>query len=208
MVREMDRSSCWDEPLFRYLLAVEVARARRAQRPFLVLAVDVRDGGGPVGWSQRREILGSDLLAALAQCLRESDLVGWHRAGARAAALLTETAADPDTAHLVGTKVLGTLGATLPADLAQHLRVRIYRSKAPGDRLGFHRLFAASGTGEAMRRAAGRNTPTSRKTLVAAGMRPTGIAMVEQTGHVARQESGAASGLGEHPLPRRARARR
>jgi hypothetical protein len=206
MVREMDRPSCWDEPWFRYLLAVEVARARRAQRPFLVLAVDVRDGRGPAGWSQRPGIWGLDLLTALAQCLRESDLVGWHRAGARAAALLTETDVDPDTAHLVGTKVLGSLGAALPADLAQRLRVRIYRSKAPGDRLGFHRLFAASGTVDAMRRAAGRNIPTSRKTLVVTGMHPTGIAMADQSGQVARQAAGAAPGLDEHPVPRRARA--
>src|SRR5262249_42291968 len=137
------------ENRFRYFLAVETARARRALRPFLVLAVEGRNGAS-AGRSNQPAPVGPNLLTVLAGCLRESDLVGWHRANRRAAALLTETAVDPHTARFVGAKVLRSLSTALPPDLARSLRVKIYRSWVPGERVGLQRLFAASGAGEGM----------------------------------------------------------
>ena len=149
MVRDGDGMGCWDESAFRYLLAIEAERARRAATPLCVVVVDA---GGAVtasnGRTRRPGVEAAGLAPALARCLRESDLVGWHRANRRAAALLTETDAGPETAHLVGAKVERALGARLPAELARRLRVRVYRLDAPGARARFHRLFAAPATAE------------------------------------------------------------
>src|SRR5262249_2263430 len=101
---------------------------------------------GPAVPSDARTALRSvkvpDLTAALAGCLRETDLVGWHRTDRRAGALLTEVHPGPDVAGLVGNKGLLSLGAVLPAEAARGLRVRVYRYGAPGLH-SFDRLFSA-----------------------------------------------------------------
>jgi hypothetical protein len=145
MMRKHNRAGgCWDESTFWYLLAVEVARARRAERSFLVLLADVREDAGSMDGRAGRTV---DLAAALAGCVRETDLVGWHRTDRRAGALLTETAPEPEVARLVGTKVLQSLGARLPSQVARRLRVRVYRY---GPRGGCRRLFPTPRVGEAL----------------------------------------------------------
>src|SRR5262249_57746440 len=86
---------------------------------------------------------------ALAGCLRETDLVGWHRTDWTAGALLTEIDAEPEAARLIGDKVFRSVGARLPAQIACGLRVRVYRYGVSGTR-GFQRLFGASHAGEVL----------------------------------------------------------
>jgi len=148
-MHEHDRTDYWDEPTFRYLLAVEAARARRARRPFLVLVADARRARGSSGDQNR--LAGTELpelAPALARCLRETDVVGWHRKGRTAGAVLTEVDPGSEAARLIGTKVLRALRAALSTGVASRLRVQIYRYGASGARGGFERVFAATGTGE------------------------------------------------------------
>ena len=143
-MHERDRADYWDEPTFRYLLAVEAARARRARRPFLVLVADARGARGSSGDQNR--LAGTELpelAPALARCLRETDLVGWHRKGRTAGAVLTEVDPGSEAARLIGTKVLRALRAALSTGIASRLRVQIYRYGASGARGGFERVFAA-----------------------------------------------------------------
>ena len=190
MVRDGDGTACWDEPVFRYLLAVEAGRARRVVGTLFVVVVDV--GGGGVGAStgrtRRPGVEATGLAPALARCLRESDLVGWHRANRRAAALLAETAVDPETARLVGTKVLRALGAALPAELAPSLRVRVYCLGAPGARARFHPLFAAPGAAETTRSAVKSPRPAgaaAERAGAAAGGMPTNTSLGPRTAEAA-----------------------
>lgn len=198
MVRECDRLACWDEPVFRYLVAVESGRAERTGRPFLVL---VADAGSALGVS--------GLAPALSRSLRESDLVGWHRTDRRAAALLAETAVDRDTARLVGTKVLRSLGTALPAEVARGLRVRIYGyGEAPGARVGFHRLFAATWAGESTATAGRRGVAVRRMARAVLRSRPAaGTLAPDRVGAAARRTPGEASPtprLAEGAVPQRA----
>ena len=84
------------------------------------------------------------LATALSRCLRETDMVGWHRTDQTAGAVLTQLEADAPTARLVGDRVLGSLRASVPAPIDQALRVRIYRCGLVGDRMGFDRVFVGT----------------------------------------------------------------
>jgi hypothetical protein len=151
--------------MFRHLLAVEEARARRSNRAFLLLVVD----GGSAARRPPSDAGGGvlELAGALAGCLRETDVVGWHRTDFRAGALLTETDPELEAARLVGGKVLRRLGSDLPADGARRIRVRIYRYGFSGDRAQFRCLFAATGGREV---SAG--TLEERKAVAAGRRRP------------------------------------
>ena len=148
MINEAEGLTCWDQPTFSYLLAVEAARARREGRSFLMLVADVP---GEVRFEgRRRSGTAPDLATALARALREADLVGWHRAGRAAGAILTHGPADLEAAQWVGSAVLQRLQAVLPAEIARRLRVRVYRHGLPDVAAGFERIFAAGGDANAM----------------------------------------------------------
>jgi hypothetical protein len=140
-------STCWDEGLFRRLLAVETARARRAGRVLLVVVVSRPSDGG------------AGLPRVLTRCLRESDLVGWHRQGRRAAAVLTETDASLDTARLVGLRILhGLAREGTPLDTSG-LRIRVHRYTGHDGVRGLERLLGLRGAATASRgRAASRRS--------------------------------------------------
>lgn len=145
MMRETDRPAVWDEPTFWYLLGVEAARARRGERPFLVLIADTGGPTAPDSRASRRVSSPVDLTTALARCLRETDLVGWHRTGRSAGALLAQGTADGAAARTVGRLVLRGLRDVLPSEVFRAIRIRIYRYEVTGGRAGFDRVFTASG---------------------------------------------------------------
>ena len=150
MTRECDPAAFWDEPTFWHLLVVEAARARRARRELLLLVADVLGTRGEAdSRSARWKVKAPELATALAACLRETDLVGWHRTDWMAGALLTEVDPEPEVARLVGDKVFRSLGAQLPVEVARGLRVRVYRYGTSGARC-FHRLFGTTEAGAAV----------------------------------------------------------
>ena len=76
-----------NEEAFRYFLAIERKRAERSGRPLLLLLVNVNGGNARLD-----EAVSSRLFAAMAQCLRETDVVGWYREGRIAGAVLMQGA--------------------------------------------------------------------------------------------------------------------
>lgn len=132
MIGEPDRSASWEQPVFRYLLGVEMARARRTGRSFLVVVVD---GGGRGHARVDREGVHegwpADVVDALAGCLRETDLVGWHRPG-RAAAAVTGARTDGREAHLLMDRVARGLEQAFGRTRAGELAVRVYAYDASG----------------------------------------------------------------------------
>jgi hypothetical protein len=80
--------------------------------------------GGRGAWRAR-------VAGALAGCLRETDLVGWHRPG-RAAAAVTGTRTDGSVARLLTDKVERGLEQALGTARASGLAVRVYAYDASG----------------------------------------------------------------------------
>jgi hypothetical protein len=76
------------EGAFRQCLLLERARSRRSGRQFLLVFIDmqaaVRDGG------MVRPAVARAVFTVVSSCLRETDLVGWYRAGRVLGAVLTE----------------------------------------------------------------------------------------------------------------------
>jgi hypothetical protein len=154
MIAERNGAAGWDESVFRYLLAVEMARSRRMARDFLVVVVDGRGRGGfrnDQGIDIRTDF--AHILGTLAGCLRETDLVGWHRTGRRASAMLIGTPADEALAGLLASKLLRGLHGVLGSATARRLRLRVYRYGASGGSTGFRLACSVAATGEASRAA-------------------------------------------------------
>ena len=91
----MSRLSLWgqkgqiySEEAFRHLLAIERKRASRSNRSLLLLLVRFKGVSG-----RRVEIppaVSAALFSGLALCVREIDVVGWHREGRIAGAVLAQ----------------------------------------------------------------------------------------------------------------------
>jgi hypothetical protein len=117
----------YNEEAFKYFLQVEQRRADRSSRSFLLMLVDFRD---PHCDRPRMEsAVARKVFAALAECLRETDFVGWYREGEVAGAVLTQAVGlnpgvSPDQ---VGARVRNLLSTGMPSRTAQHLRVRVCR---------------------------------------------------------------------------------
>ena len=163
MIGERDGVAGWDQTVFRYLLAVEMARSRRTGRPFLVVVVDAhgaRRGAGSRGDGPEPGLTG--LPGALAGCLRETDLVGWHRPGRAAAAVVTATPIDGSVTHLLAGKVVRGLQQALGSARARHLAVRVYAHDVSGRLTALRLASAMTGTSDARatrRLTAGRRAP-------------------------------------------------
>jgi hypothetical protein len=121
----------YNEQAFRYFLDIERRRAARAQRPVLLLLMDLRDQ--PYAGARVDQLLAAKLFSGLWRCLRETDVVGWFREDRVAGAVLTqlEDAPRTDVSHLIRQRVSGAICAGLTADVARRLRVRVYQLR-PG----------------------------------------------------------------------------
>jgi hypothetical protein len=121
----------YEQTAFRRLLALERVRSRRAGVPLLLLLVEVRsrrDAGGVLGPASVARLFG-----ALAGCLRETDVVGWYRRARVAGAVLTELGDAPvdDVSQLLTARVARALAEGLPASVAYHVAIRLYRRPRP-----------------------------------------------------------------------------
>jgi hypothetical protein len=114
----------YTEQAFRHFLDVERVRAVRSQRAFFLLLVSLRR------CPERGIRFGSDaaaILQGLGQCVREIDVIGWHRDGRVAGAVLAQGLEEPgpDASRRIVERVTRVLNDRLPAVLAPRLRVRV-----------------------------------------------------------------------------------
>jgi hypothetical protein len=125
MFRIGDAACVYNQPAFRYFLAVEHRRAERSTRNLLLVLVNRRKAVGPSETFSKS--FSATLFATLGVCFREVDIVGWYREQlvAGAVVLLNEGGAVDPTARIaerVSQKLSEHLG-----DQAWHLRVRVVR---------------------------------------------------------------------------------
>jgi hypothetical protein len=116
----------YNEEAFRYFLDIERKRAARAQRPVVLLLLDLRQllsSDSPID-----PLVIAKLFSGLWQCLRETDVVGWFREDCIAGAVLTQldSSPGPNVSQAIRQRVSGGIGAGLPQHIARRLRVRVY----------------------------------------------------------------------------------
>ena len=117
----------YNEEAFRYFLDVERKRASRAQRPVVLLLLDLRrllSNGSPID-----SLLAAKLFSGLWVCLRETDVVGWFREERIAGAVLTQldSSPGPNVSPAIRHRVSGAISNVLPPEIARRLRVRVYQ---------------------------------------------------------------------------------
>jgi hypothetical protein len=126
-IREMGRrpGAEYDEDTFLHLLAIEQARAERAQyRLRLLLATIEPVAGAPVPFSAASA---AQLFGELRLLLRDTDIMGWYRQGQVAGAVLVapNDELESETAGLIEQRVGDSLRKKLPLSVARSLRVRV-----------------------------------------------------------------------------------
>jgi hypothetical protein len=125
-----DRPSgnAYNEAAFRYFLDIEQKRAETSNRRFTLLLVDLNQPSATSTTSD--PYAAQQLIAALADCLRETDFVGWYRDGKVAGAVLTQWVdlTSIDSQDAAGSRVTRMLAERLPPAIAATVRVRLYQS--------------------------------------------------------------------------------
>jgi hypothetical protein len=118
----------YNEQAFRYFLQIERKRAARANRPVLLVVLDLKKSPE---MARIDPALTADLFHCLCRCLREADVVGWYREDRVAAAVLThvDDACRPEVTTVIRQRIEDALSADLFTDVAQRLRVRVYRCR-------------------------------------------------------------------------------
>jgi hypothetical protein len=117
----------YTEDVFRHLLALERTRSQRSGRPFALLLVDLKPetrGSSAV----IHPFVADKIFGGLEQCLRETDYLGWYRAGSVAGAVLTELCEGPDVVapNNVAARVNHVLSENLLSSVANRIRVRLH----------------------------------------------------------------------------------
>jgi hypothetical protein len=136
---EADHSSCdlardlgataYNQEAFRYFLANERRRSELSNRPFLLLLVDLQQ---PQLNGRITSSVATKLFAGLAECLRDTDVIGWYHEGRVAGAVLThvEDASSTDVSGEIRRRVGLLLSNQLPSSIATRLQVRVYQLPA------------------------------------------------------------------------------
>ena len=117
--------AAYEEETFLHLLAIERARADRAnQKLRLLLATLEPVPGKPAAIPASSA---AKLFDGLRRLLRETDIMGWYEQPRVAGAVLTapNDVAGFEDATLIEERVADGLRKTLPASLARQLRVRV-----------------------------------------------------------------------------------
>jgi hypothetical protein len=118
----------YNEQAFRYFLQIERGRAARAQRPVLLLLLELKKSEAP---AHIDPVLAAKVFDCLWRCLRETDVMGWYREDRVAGAVLTHVEGEcgPDVLDIIRQRVGETLCASLTTDVARQFRVRVYRCR-------------------------------------------------------------------------------
>jgi hypothetical protein len=134
----------YDEPAFRHLLAVERTRTERLGLPIILLLVELKSPPAPFRvdpvWTRR-------LFSALSACVRETDIVGWHRRNRVAGVVFTDLGdtSRAEVSRFLRARVAAALDRRLPKTLAFHVHTRTHGQARPTASSG---LVAEVGAGE------------------------------------------------------------
>lgn len=126
LARDLNSDTAYNEEAFRYFLVHERKRSELSNRPFLLLLVDLQSTqlAGRID-----PPIANKLFDGLAECLRDTDVIGWYHEGRVAGAVLThvDDAGQVDVPEEIRGRVSGTLGSALPSNVAAGLQVRVYQ---------------------------------------------------------------------------------
>jgi hypothetical protein len=129
LVGGAEQSHVYNEEAFRYFLEIERKRSQSSNRSFLLLLLDLkkRSNGTDID-----ETTADRLFAALAKCLRETDFIGWYRAGSVVGAVLTQhsDAVGTDAQDTVRRRVVEIVSTRVSRDLARRIQVRVYQASS------------------------------------------------------------------------------
>jgi hypothetical protein len=117
----------YGEEAFQHFLDVERTRARRLERPLLLLLVTLRKC--PEKGSAVPASVSSSLMQGLGLCVREVDFIGWYRTGQVVGAVLAQGLDLPNleaSSRIVG-RVHSTLAERVPRRIGDRLRVRLVK---------------------------------------------------------------------------------
>jgi len=119
----------YNEQAFQHFLTIERKRSEGSTRPFLLLLVEFEKHLGlsvPVD-----DEVASRLFAALAEALRDTDVIGWYREHRIAGAVLTDLGEGPQAVMpTIASRVRALLQRRLPVHLASLVQVRLYQLPA------------------------------------------------------------------------------
>ena len=126
LARDLKSDTAYNQEAFRYFLGHERKRSELSNRPFLLLLVDLQSTHMP---GRIDPAIANKLFDGLAECLRDTDVIGWYHEGRVAGAVLThvEDAAHVDVPEEIRGRVSGALGSALPSTIAAGLQVRVYQ---------------------------------------------------------------------------------
>jgi hypothetical protein len=119
----------YNEQAFHHFLAIERKRSEASTRPFLLLLVEFdKHLGLPVPMNREIE---SRLFGAIAESLRDTDVIGWYREHRIAGAVLTDLGDAPQAIMpTITNRVRRLLQRDLAASLALLVQVRVYQLPA------------------------------------------------------------------------------
>jgi len=118
----------YNEEAFQYLLELEQKRSQLTNRPFLLLLIEANRHPGAIN-AEMDAVTAGKLFSILAQCLRETDFIGWYREPRVAGAVLTQHGeADwDDVSKAVRRRVGEALEKHFPSDQPRGLQMRVYQ---------------------------------------------------------------------------------
>ncbi len=133
MSLEGDVGQAYNEEAFRYFLEIERKRAEHANRPLLLLLVDLKAD------RTSEDVVSSAtaglLFAGLSACLRETDFIGWYREGRVLGAVLTQRSETPrpNAVAEVTDRVTERLRRHVSQVIADRLQLRVYQLPSRAD---------------------------------------------------------------------------
>jgi hypothetical protein len=127
LARDVKLETAYNQQAFRYFLANERKRSEVSNRPFLLLLLDLQQTQTT---GRIHPSIATRLFAGLAECLRDTDVIGWYHEGRVAGAVLTQVEDASATDMGIRTRVTTTLRMSLPASVSARLQVRVYQLPA------------------------------------------------------------------------------
>jgi len=124
----------YDEPAFRYLLALERTRSARLGLPLLLLLVKLESPPA----SRIDPARAARLFSVLSACTRETDIVGWRRRDREVGVAVTELGDSSlaEVSALLQARVAAALDRWRPGAVAYQVHVRIHGRLRPTGSVG------------------------------------------------------------------------
>ncbi len=131
---KLEMRECLDESAFHRILICEQKRATRSGRALLLMFVNVEH----VLQAHQNDHVQSQLLSALCQSTRETDIIGWYRKSARLGVLFAEIHMPDGKAPegVIRAKVIGALRAKLDGEKVNQIETEFLVLPEACDRAG------------------------------------------------------------------------